>query len=203
MKNHKGITPIIAVVLLIVIAFVAVGSVATLVTQFTDTDVLDQWQDQQEVGQIDFSMGPGYADSVDMADGSEEDNILHMNFRYTGPNDISTMDTEGEHRFGVRYAPEGESPVEFDTFQTIFGDVRTLNWDDIEGDAEGCLEDAGFGTGDDDINALTQGDSFNCTTAIEFPGGTESIEVELYMHEHDESWSFTCDPGTSSTSTCQ
>lgn len=186
----KGITPIIAIVLLILITFVAIGAVAGLVTELTDVGIGEQFLDQQDAEATELGFDAVYAQSIEYEDDPEE--AVAVTVRNTGSREVD-LSEEIELHFG----PEGESPVDLDNLETIFPDWYLDPAEVDEYDSYDCFEE------EEDSVLLAPGDTYDCEfTPARFPSGVENINLAMVNTEFDESYTHDCDPASSDDVTC-
>ncbi len=188
---RKGITPIIAVVLLILIAFVAIGAVAGLVDQLTNTGVTDQFQQTQQKQATEFSFDSVY--EVGATNGNGD--VIGFTVRNTGQREVNVSKA-----LELYVGPEGQDTVAHDTVQQVFGEVPD-GWYNTNAQYQCFAQDPNMN--DPDEVVISPGESYTCSeTQIRFPGGTESVNLELSMSDYDKSFTHSCDPATSDDMTC-
>jgi flagellin-like protein len=178
--KRKGITPVIAIVLLLLIT---VGAVGVVYTQFQSlvgnpSEELDQ---QQKVQNTDLTFSSVYKDEGDTYSGSDTVNIT---LRNTG--DVAVNMTE---QFELSYSPEGSSGY--------LG--LTAYPDSVSGISEPLCFNYGAMEGDE---LVEPGDSYTCNTGVLWPGATNSVGFEVSFKSASKSWSYTCSPSTSSALAC-
>lgn len=107
-KSRKGITPVIAIVLLLLIT---VGAVGVVYTQFQGLvegdDAQEQLESQQQIQQASYSIAAVEVINDDTAAGEGEIDITIQNTGDTALNFDNTAYT-------VNWAPEGTNPVSVD-----------------------------------------------------------------------------------------
>lgn len=172
MKNRKGITPVIAIVLLLM---VTVGAVGVVYTQF-----------QSLVGNPDEAVGQQQdIQNTEMAYSTVYDNSgeITIQFRNTGSVTWNTSD------FNMQFIPGGEgSAVSYTatTNQPEFSASGTFS----------CFED------DTSSQTVNPGDSYECDTGISFPSATQTLGIVVSMNAAEKSWSYSCSPDTGSAVGC-
>lgn len=173
---RKGITPVIAVVLLLLITVGAVASAWGLYQEITsDTSQLDQLNQQRQAQATDLEFSSVY----------NADSGINVSIRNTGSRTVN-MSSELE----MQFVPEGsDSAVSYDVFTGT--DAGTGN-----GDLE-CFQNL---KGDDE--SVEPGDSYTCDTGVEFPSATSSVGLEIDYTATGKSWDHTCNPSTGSSVTC-
>lgn len=172
---RKGITPVIAVVLLLLITVGAVASAWGLYQEITsDTSQLDQLnqQRQAQATEIDFS-------SVYNADGS-----INISLRNTGSRTVNMTD-----ELEMQYVPEGsDSAISYEVYQSTQNDAN--------GNLQ-CFQNL-FGANE----SVEPGDSYTCDTGVDFPSATSSVGLQVDYTATGKSWDHTCNPSTGSSITC-
>ncbi len=175
MKNRKGITPVIAIVLLLM---VTVGAVGVVYTQFQSLvgDPAEAVGSQQEVRNTEMSFSTVYKNTDTSTDS------LNVTIKNTGDVAWNTSD------FTMQFIPGGTgSAVSWTVAEQQF------SGDDTEFD---CFSEASSS------QVIQPGDSYTCDTGFDFPGSTETIGIEVAMNDADKSWSYTCSPSTSDSYGC-
>lgn len=182
--KRKGITPVIAVVLLLLITVAAVGLVWGLFQQVTgDQGALNSLNDRQQARNTNFEFRSVYNDTSS-ANGAGN---ITMNIANTGSRAVNLSD-----EVSLYVVPPGSSgEVPFDVF-------TSQNSDWVGGDQN--AETACFnGT----AGVVETGNTYTCNTQIDFPSATQSVGLVInYDGVSGTSWSYTCSPQTSSTVTC-
>lgn len=172
---RKGITPVIAVVLLLLITVGAVASAWGLYQEITsDQSQLDQLnqQRQAQATELDFS-------SVYNANGG-----INMSLRNTGGRTVN-MSEELE----LQFIPDGsDSGVSYDVYTASTGNGN--------GNLE-CFQNM-FGANE----SVEPGETYTCDTGVEFPSATDSVGLVVDYKATGKSWDHTCNPSTSSSITC-
>lgn len=175
--TSKGITPVIAIVLLLLVTVGAVGVVYTqfqsLVGDGPDTSFLDA----QSVN-LDFRTltreTSGTTDRIELNLINNDD----QDFTFNQSEDAAGTAVE------LQYSSEGEEKVDPD----IYGD---LSYDDSVYD---CVTAAG---------TISPGDEPTCNTGMEMPSSGNSVTVHLVLSSSgDDIATYTCDPSTSDSNTC-
>lgn len=174
--TQKGITPVIAIVLLLL---VTVGAVGVVYTQFQSLV-----GDGPDAGFLD-------AESVDMGFRTFQRNT-------TGSTDsvqanlINNDDTD--YTFNTSDSAQG-TLVELQ--YSVGGEERV---------ADASLFDGYTTTGDyncDALGTISPSDEVSCNTGVSMPNSGESITVHLVLAESDgEITKYECEPSTSGSSTC-
>lgn len=174
---RKGITPVIAVVLLLLITVGAVASAWGLYQQITsDQGQLDQLNQRQQAQNTNLE----FASVYNSTSGS-----INMTIKNTGSRAVNLSD---ELSFYV-VPPGSDGQMAYSTFVSRFP-----GWDE-PGSPNTCF--------DSSAGILDTGSTYTCDTGISFPGATDSIGLVIdYNAVSDVSWDYTCNPQTSSTVTC-
>lgn len=177
LKRSKGITPVIAIVLLLL---VTVGAVGVVYTQFQN--IVDQG-----------NTNAGFLDSTDV-----KFNVVTRNGSSPGTMNI-TLENTGEDQYNLseiarlEYSVPGEQSIQPVPGQQLFGEY---NYDD---GANGlCFETSG-------MQEFGPGDIATCSTGIDMPDPDSEITIELVQSASDSNEvidDYTCSPSTSSSTTC-
>jgi len=175
-RKRKGITPVIAIVLLLL---VTVGAVGVVYTQFQelvedpDTDFLDEVE-------TSIQSVTRQSDTVNGEDG------VQIRIQNSGDDEYNLTES-----IRMEYSFNDDGPVEFETI----GDISDLETDgEID---EICPE------GDMDAGLFSPGETRTCHTGVEMPSPTDDLEIHLVQEadgEEIDSWN--CSPSTSESSTC-
>jgi flagellin-like protein len=165
MKSRKGITPVIAIVLLLM---VTVGAVGVVYTQFQSLlgDPGAATQEQQQVRDTEMTFSSVYNDG--------SDNLM-VEVRNTGDVSWNTSD------FTMQFIPGGEgTPVSLDV-ATNAGFTATQS-------EMNCF------SADTDANSevIDPEESYSCDTGFEFPGSNEALGIIVQMNGASKDWSYTC-----------
>lgn len=183
--KRKGITPVIAVVLLLLITVAAVGLVWGLFQQVTgDQGALNSLNDRQQARNTGFEFRSVY-NNTDANKGN-----ISLNIANTGSRAVNLSD-----EVELEVVPPGSSgQVPFNVFVSQYGD----SW--MEGTGLTDVQTPCFNS---TAGVLETGDSYTCDTYINFPRATQSIGLVInYQGVSGTSWDYTCSPQTSSTITC-
>jgi len=172
---RKGITPVIAVVLLLLITVGAVASAWGLYQEITsDTSQLDQLNQHRQAQATELSFS-----SVYNADGS-----INVSLRNTGSRTINMSD-----ELEMQYIPEGsDSAISYDVYQSTQSDAN--------GNKQ-CFENL-FGVNE----SVEPGDSYTCNVGVDFPSATSAVGLQVDYTATGKSWDHTCNPSTGSSITC-
>ena len=172
----KGITPVIAVVLLLLITVGAVASAWGLYQQITgDTSQLDQLDKQRQAQATELKFSSVYENN---------NGGVNVSLRNTGERTVN-MSEELE----MSYIPEGsDSDVSYDVYVSSTGNGN--------GDPE-CFQNL-FGDGE----SVEPGNTYTCDTGVDFPNATDSVGLVVDYRATGKDWDYTCNPSTSSTITC-
>lgn len=179
MKVSKGITPVIAIVLLLLIT---VGAVGVVYAQFENIvgDPTQDIEDQERLRNADYSI-------VSIRKDESGDDSMKISIR---------NDAEYEWNLSkqatIMVGPDGNPANSLNSLQGT-------QWDlDIAG--TNCYDPSNIGSDSDGV--LKQSESYTCDTGVEWPqptdGGT-TIEIRLKDQTKDSSM---CSPTTSSQTLC-
>lgn len=181
MLQRKGITPVIAIVLMLLITIGAVGLVAT---QFrgiiTGSDTSEKLSSQEKVRNTKISFSSVYNNDTDKNGGDAADTV-NITVRNTGSVAVN-MSSD----LSIQYVPDGSSGsgLPFTTYpDTTMSETECF---DTHGGEE----------------RLDPKDSYTCKTGIKFPEPNENIEIQISMNGADKSWTYTCSSPTSDSVTC-
>jgi len=176
MKNYgmKGITPVIAIVLLLL---VTVGAVGVVYTQFQDIANSGNTEFNTQARQIDLQI----TSMTESSDG-----------------DISLTITNGQGSVGfntseflqAQFYPNGASSQEAVPFSAL--NISNVEVD--SGDSEGCFVGSG--------QLLDPGQSMTCDTNVNFPSASEYIGIVVQVQGGAKRWSSECSPRTTTSVTC-
>jgi len=176
MKNYgmKGITPVIAIVLLLL---VTVGAVGVVYTQFQDIANSGNTEFNTQARQIDLQI----TSMTESSDG-----------------DISLTITNGQGSVGfntseflqAQFYPNGASSQEAVPFSAL--NISNVEVD--SGDSEGCFVGSG--------QLLDPGQSMTCDTNVNFPSASEYIGIVVQVQGGANRWSSECSPRTTTSVTC-
>ena len=178
-KSRKGITPVIAIVLLLLIT---VGAVGVVYTQFQSLigNPGEQASQQQDIQNTEVSF-----DSLYRSDWYGTNDYVNVTFSNTG------SVTWNSSNFGLQYVPEG-------TGSGVSGEALATTNFNYESDADTCFNDeSGGGT------LVDPGDSYTCSTGVQWPNPTNSIGFVVTISGADKDWGpRICNPDTSSSVGC-
>ncbi|MFB6145579.1 MAG: archaellin/type IV pilin N-terminal domain-containing protein [Candidatus Nanohaloarchaea archaeon] len=177
--KRKGITPVIAVVLLLLITVGAVaGAWQTYQSLIANQDQQEQLAAQRKASNTDIDFASVYNSS---------DGTIQMSIRNTGQRAINVS-----KEFSLYVIPPGsQGRLDYDTFTTS---SRTSNL------VKSSVTYTCFQLGD---GLLKTGETYQCETQIKFPKATQEIGLVIdYNAVANHYWAYTCSPQTSSTITC-
>lgn len=183
--SMKGITPVIAIVLLLL---VTVGAVGVVYSQFQDL--------------VRDDVGADYLENIDDIEIQtvvrEEDN----------DNNVETMElriqNSGSNQYNLNevarmaYRVPGEQQLDRETATDVFSELES-------GDNYECFPNPYNGSSSDveDIQSLGPGDVATCDTGVSMPGPNDEVELLLLEDSTGEEIdSYTCSPRTESSATC-
>lgn len=180
---RKGITPVIAIVLLLLITVGAVGVVYTQFQSLTGNPS-QELEDQKQVQNTEISFSSVY--NNDTSQNSDNADTINITVRNTG-----SVAFDVAEDMNIRYLPDGSSGngLAYDQFPAE---------DKITGlsESERCFHEQG---GDEVVNPSEE---YTCSTGIKFPNAGSSVEIQVSLSGAEKSWSYTCSPSTSSSVTC-
>lgn len=175
--DRKGITPIIATVLLLGIT-VAIG--LTVYTQAqgmignTDTSNIDKLRD------TDIDLTPVFKDGDQM----------RLQVSNKGDRAINVT------KFTIYYGPPNFDPV----LRSVLS-AQASSW--VVGNGNKCFNSEMPGNSTEmDSQILSQGESAQCSTGIKFPDALEAVEVRVEADNFDYSQSTICRPESSGARSC-
>jgi flagellin-like protein len=171
-SERKGITPVIAIVLLLM---VTVGAVGVVYTQF-----------QSLVGDP--------TEDIDQQQRNQDTNIRILR----GGTNLSSIDTSGNHNitnYGVTYLEiqnTGSVARNMSSFM-----IQTSSADHVIGeDAENVCTQGSNAT------VLNPDETMQCFTGIVFPQATNEIEFTVQLTGSGKSWSYICRPESQGSTLC-
>jgi FlaG/FlaF family flagellin (archaellin) len=177
LDTSKGITPVIAIVLLLLVTVGAVGVVYTqfqsLVGDGPDTSFLDA----QSIN-LDFRTL-----TRDTSGGTDR---IELNLINNDDQDFTFNQSENAAGTAVelQYSSAGEQKVDPD----IYGDLS------YDGSAYNC---------NTTVSTISPGDEPTCNTGMEMPSSGNSVTVHLVLSSSgDDIATYTCEPSTSDSNTC-
>lgn len=174
MKSRKGITPVIAIVLLLM---VTVGAVGVVYTQFQSIvgDPGAATESQQQVRQTEMSFSSVYNDG--------SDNLM-VEVRNTGEVSWNTSD------FTMQFVPGGDgTAVGIDVASGASGFTAT------SGDMT-CF------SADSSSQIVEPSGTYTCDTGFEFPSATTTLGIQVEMNGADKNWDYSCTPSSSDSLGC-
>lgn len=177
MEAKKGITPVIAIVLLLLITVAAVGVVYSQFQSLTDTNPKEQISRQQRIQNTELTFASVYNNDTDTNSDADSVNITVRN---TGQYSVNLTE-----QFDISFVPSGsDSGLAFSIYP---GTVQAESW---------CFKTQNGN------EVLEPGDSYTCKTGVAWPAATESVGIEVSFKNADKSWTHTCAPTTSGSLTC-
>ncbi|MFB6213598.1 MAG: hypothetical protein ABEJ07_03495 [Candidatus Nanohaloarchaea archaeon] len=177
MKVKKGITPVIAIVLLLLIT---IGAVGVVYTQFQNIvgNPSKQLSQQQKVQNTELTFSSVYNNDTDS---NSNNDAINITLRNTG-DDVTVNVTE---QFDIAFSPDGAD-----------GSLGFTNYPDKAQDESWCFKPQ---NGDE---LLEPGESYTCKTGVSWPGPTDTVGIEVSFKTADKSWSYSCSPSTSGALVC-
>ena len=177
-SSRKGITPIIATVLLLGIT-VAIG--LTVYTQAQgllegagDTSGFDK------VRATSIQLSPVYGNNGEM----------EMQVTNKGDRAINVSQYE------VQYGPPNFNPVSYSVIQS-----QASSWA-VSDDGNQCFTNNMSNNAGMDSDILSTGERATCSTGVKFPGALESVQIDVEANNFDYSTSYECAVDSSSARTC-
>ena len=195
-KQRKGITPVIAIVLLLL---VTVGAVGVVYTQF---------QNIANQGNTNFNTDARQTEVALEGVSLNADNNDSMQLTWT--NKQSSIEINQSESLQIRFVPQsGESGI-------LFQQVATGNFNSLDVANQtfpytgGASNPANPDTGcfitadnyDEDDYLVETGETITCDTNVKFPGPTEEVDLVVAVQGGDKTWTYTCSPQTSDSQTC-
>lgn len=172
-SSRKGITPVIATVLLLGIT-VAIG-----LTVYTQAQGLIE--DLGSDGQLQKVQATSLKLSPVFADGGQ----LKIRVSNTGSRAINTS------KFTMYFGPPNyPNPIAYSSLPS--------EWKKKDGSGDPLGNNCMTGTG----TVLSQGEHTSCLTGVKFPGALETVEVEARANNFDYSAAKTCSVDTSNAKSC-
>ena len=176
--TSKGITPVIAIVLLLLIT---VGAVGVVYTQFQSLigNPGEQASQQQDIQNTEVSF-----DSMRKADFNGA-SYVNVTFSNTG------SVTWNSSTLGLQYVPEG-------TGSGVSGEALSTTDFTYDSSADTCFNDeSGAGT------LVDPDEEYSCSTGVQWPNATTSIGFVVTISGADKDWGpEICNPDTSSAVGC-
>ena len=178
--TSKGITPVIAIVLLLLVTVGAVGVVYTqfqsLVGDGPDTSFLDAQSVNLDFRTLTRTNTGGSTDYIELNLINNDD----QDFTFNQSEDAAGTAVE------LQYSSAGEQKVDPD----IYGDLS------YDGSEYNCNATATVGT-------ISPGDEPTCNTGMPMPSSGNSVTVHLTLSSSgDDIATYTCEPSTSDSNTC-
>jgi len=172
MKSRKGITPVIAIVLLLM---VTVGAVGVVYTQFQSLvgDPAEAVGSQEDVRNTEMSYSSVY-----------NNNSGNLVVQVSNTGSVAWNTSE----FTMQFVPGGEGTA--------------VNWNVANQEFSGTQSDFNCFSAATSYKVIQPGDSYECDSGFEFPGSTETLGIEVTMNGAAKSWSYTCSPNTASAYGC-
>lgn len=182
----KGITPVIAIVLLLLVTVGAVGVVATQFDQLVEDDLDPDFLDQIE--EVDVQ-------TVTRNDTEDDQDSMALRLQNNGDEEFNLTDIAR-----MEYSVAGEDRLPHD--------AATESFDIVIEDGEAtrmCFtrEDSATDSELEEIEEFGPGETASCDTGVEMPGPDDEINLHLVEDDTGEEFeSYTCSPSTSDSQTC-
>jgi len=171
-RNRKGITPVIAIVLLLM---VTVGAVGVVYTQFQSLvgDPAEAVGSQEDVRNTEMSYSSVY-----------NNNSGNLVVQVSNTGSVAWNTSE----FTMQFVPGGEG--------------TPVNWNVASQEFSGNQGDFNCFSAGSSSEVVEPEETYECDTGFEFPGSTETLGIEVTMNGAAKSWSYTCSPNTASAYGC-
>jgi FlaG/FlaF family flagellin (archaellin) len=180
-KHKKGITPVIAIVLLLL---VTVGAVGVVYTQFQGL-IQDPDTGFLEEAEIEFQT---------VTRNGSSPGVMQIRIQNQGEQEYNLTEVAR-----MEYSVPGEERVPRDLVIDFDYTSSGVNYGVMD-----CFESTGPATSvNPNIDSFSPGTTANCNTGVQMPPPDE--EVTLYVvdqQEGDVITSYTCSPSTSTSQTC-
>ena len=178
MASRKGITPVIAIVLLLLIT---VGAVGVVYTQFQSLvgNPGEQVNQQREIR----NTGMTFRSMYKATDGA---GTYYVNITVSNTNSVAWNTSD----FRMSYVPEG-------TGSAVSGQALATTPFTYDEAADECFND------DPQSEVIDPGETYTCMTGVQWPGPTQNIGILVKMSKADRQFGpETCRPQTSSAVGC-
>lgn len=199
--SYKGITPVIAIVLLLL---VTVGAVGVVYTQFQD--LVGEGPDTEFLEDVEVEIH-----SVERAEYEElgTDNV-ELDTMEIRMENLDDEDFVLDESLRMEYSIPGESRIEpflgdGDEVEEdeVFQEYDTFDFSEGENDEEDqCLVDVSEDEDGNDVFFNPQ-ETVQCDTGVQFPDADSEITIHLVEEgSGEEATSYTCDPTQQDSLTC-
>lgn len=191
-NSMKGITPVIAIVLLLL---VTVGAVGVVYTQFQNIADQGNTQFNTDARQTEVSL-------VSVSKNTDNNNSMLL----TWTNQQSSTEINQSELLQIRFKPEnGGSGILYSQVATgAFDSLQVANQSFPAGattqPGTGCFNPEAIDSEEEFL--VAPGETVTCETNVKFPGSTSPVDIVVDVKGGDKSWSYTCNPSTSSSVTC-
>ncbi len=179
-EQRKGITPVIAIVLLLL---VTVGAVGVVYTQFQNIANTGNTEFQTTARQVEVSI-------TSVTNNTNGD----MNLTITNNQDSVTVNTT--QLLELYFYPDQSGPGAAVGYQPGGSDVQNIVFG---GSGTATCFQPGATT---DRVILDPGESLTCDTNVDWPSATEYVGLDVRVQGASKSWSKRCDPLSSNSETC-
>lgn len=174
--KSKGITPVIAIVLLLLIT---VGAVGVVYTQFEE--LTQEGPDTSFLEDVDVDI------QVVTREASNDPDTMKIRMENTGDEEYNLNES-----LRMEFSVPGEQKLE--------PDINSFGYDYDSSVDNHCLEEL---EDPGDASIFSPGDVGTCDTGFEMPSPGDRVEIHLVERgSGDEADSYTCSPSTSSSITC-
>jgi flagellin-like protein len=197
--DKKGITPVIAVVLLLLITVGAVGSAFGLYQELVNSanQRTEQLDASQRAAQTDLNFVSTFNQSVNSnlvdPSSSSQNDTTRFTIRNSGSRAI---DLEEEMRLEFQPPSEPE-PMAASQFQQIYGSEWNANADPSSLEVRDCFSNMAS-----ENSTLAEEAEYTCTTNVDFPNVGEEIVFSVNYLPSDKSWEKVCAPSSVTARTC-
>ncbi|WEL23237.1 archaellin/type IV pilin N-terminal domain-containing protein [Candidatus Nanohalovita haloferacivicina] len=178
LTKRKGITPVIAIVLLLLIT---VGAVGVVYTQFQSLlgNPGEQVDQQQQVRQTEIRFDSAYK----AQDASGE---YYVNLTVTNVGAVAWNTSD----FTLSYVPEG-------TGSAVSGQALQATKFSYNETSDNCFSE------DNSSQLVDPENGYTCNTGVKWPSATTTIGFSISMNSASKSWGvYTCTPSTTSSVGC-
>lgn len=173
-NQRKGITPVIAIVLLLM---VTVGAVGVVYTQFNTLvgNPTEEIEEQQLAQDTEIRIAQMYTDE-------------------SLSSDIHQLDHTADNYGTVQMMVQNTGSVTRNASAFVLTTQGEM--------ASGYTTNECFGNDPDGIPLLDPGDTYTCDTGLIYPEVTEDVSVEVLLTDSSKTWTSTCRHVTTGDENC-
>ncbi|MFO7794385.1 MAG: hypothetical protein R6V35_05435 [Candidatus Nanohaloarchaea archaeon] len=188
--TQKGITPVIAIVLLLL---VTVGAVGVVYTQFQSLVGDGPEADFLDAQNIDIGFQTTTRNESWVLTPSGDDfNTIQIGLENSGETEYNMTD-----EMRLEYSVPGEDRVQTGVVSSAFDAV------DYRDGPHTCFDNSDMTNVSQDWETFGPGDEVSCNTGVSMPSPDDEVEIHLVLEgSGDEITSYTCSPSTSDSTTC-